>query len=353
MFETLDLCVSLQGTEARMPHRRDMAKMKIESLHHYHAPPRLFAEGQADRLPSALRSSGFALPADGERGPEDGPSALIGFSARRSLPKWRRSFRRSLRRSSRDGKAGEFVLFVDTFNNYFEPENATRRSRRCSPGRLRVHIAAQATPAMRGRCAAAALSSSGNGGRRRPRRNGCWPRSSPTWTRRQCRRPSSLLPSDLRDDSKAMLPGRRDDALAAQALLFEEFSRSSTKRPPRLELKPARESRRAPHGHCIQKAFDVMPAVRQTLALVPGLAIETIESSCCGMAGNFGYEAGTTIFHEDGRAALLPKVRSAGADTIVVADAPVAAIRSPMRCARVRSRRASAGARPCVETLAG
>ena len=45
------------------------------------------------------------------------------------------------------------------------------------------------------------------------------------------------------------------------------------------------------HGHCHQKAFGVMPALESTLRLVPGLEVETIASSCCGMAGAFGYEA--------------------------------------------------------------
>jgi len=53
------------------------------------------------------------------------------------------------------------------------------------------------------------------------------------------------------------------------------------------------------------------------------------------MAGNFGYEAGHyDISMKMAEAALLPKVRSAGADTIVVPTAPVAAIRSPMALAR-------------------
>ena len=64
-----------------------------------------------------------------------------------------------------------------------------------------------------------------------------------------------------------------------------------------------------------------MPAVQKVLALVPGLKVETVESSCCGMAGSFGYEAAHhDISMKMAEAALLPKVRAAGADTIVVAD---------------------------------
>jgi Fe-S oxidoreductase len=54
---------------------------------------------------------------------------------------------------------------------------------------------------------------------------------------------------------------------------------------------------------------------------VPELKVETIESSCCGMAGSFGYEAAHyEVSMRMAELALLPKVRSAGADTLLVAD---------------------------------
>src|SRR5260370_26663735 len=65
----------------------------------------------------------------------------VGSAAQRSLPKWRRSFRSSLRRSSSDRKAGELVLFVDTFNNYFEPENARAALAVLDRAGYGVHIA--------------------------------------------------------------------------------------------------------------------------------------------------------------------------------------------------------------------
>jgi len=132
--------------------------------------------------------------------------------------------------------------------------------------------------------------------------------------------PSCLL--TLRDEFKAMLPGGETDALAAQALLFEEFL-ALEHEAGRLavKLKPLAEKRALVHGHCHQKAFGAMPAVQRTLALVPELRIEMIESSCCGMAGSFGYEAAHHgISMKMAEAALLPKVRAAGADTIIVAD---------------------------------
>jgi len=64
-----------------------------------------------------------------------------------------------------------------------------------------------------------------------------------------------------------------------------------------------------------------MGAVQTVLALVPELAVETIESSCCGMAGSFGYHAETIdVSLAMGELSLLPAVRNAPADAIIVAD---------------------------------
>jgi Fe-S oxidoreductase len=64
-----------------------------------------------------------------------------------------------------------------------------------------------------------------------------------------------------------------------------------------------------------------MPAVIEALKLVPDLSVETIPSSCCGMAGAFGYEAKhIDVSQQMAEAALLPAVRKAGDDTIIIAD---------------------------------
>jgi Fe-S oxidoreductase len=64
-----------------------------------------------------------------------------------------------------------------------------------------------------------------------------------------------------------------------------------------------------------------MSAVEQTLGLVPELKIETVQSSCCGMAGAFGYEAAHyAVSMKMAEASLLPALRKASADTLIVAD---------------------------------
>jgi Fe-S oxidoreductase len=75
------------------------------------------------------------------------------------------------------------------------------------------------------------------------------------------------------------------------------------------------------HGHCHQKSFGLMSTVERTLSLVPGLKIEPVESSCCGMAGAFGYMAGTAAISKAmAELSLLPAVRAAAPDATLAAD---------------------------------
>ena len=111
-------------------------------------------------------------------------------------------------------------------------------------------------------------------------------------------------------------------ASSAQAsFLFEEFLvREEAAGRLQLTLKPLDQPKALLHGHCHQKAFDAVRPVETVLGWIPGLDVKTIESSCCGMAGSFGYEAE----HYDASQAmaelsLLPAVREAR-DALIVAD---------------------------------
>src|SRR6202011_3325557 len=103
--------------------------------------------------------------------------------------------------------------------------------------------------------------------------------------------PSCIL--GFRDEIPAIMKDDRARRLAAQALTFEEFLARESK-AGRLNLPLAPIAKRALlHGHCHQKSFEAFAPVETVLRLIPGLAVETIESSCCGMAGAFGYDAAT------------------------------------------------------------
>jgi Fe-S oxidoreductase len=131
--------------------------------------------------------------------------------------------------------------------------------------------------------------------------------------------PSCLL--TFRDELPVLLPGIETARLRDHALLFEE-SLAREAEAGRLDLKLAPVGAKALlHGHCHQKSFGAMGAVERTLRLVPGLEVETVESSCCGMAGAFGYGADTfDVSMAMGELSLLPAVRTAEPDAIIVAD---------------------------------
>ena len=157
--------------------------------------------------------------------------------------------------------------------------------------------------------------------------------------------PSCLL--TLRDEFKAMLPGAGSEALAGRALLFEEFlEREGNAGRLNLNLAALPEKRALLHGHCHQKAFGAMSSVQRVLGLVPELEVETIESSCCGMAGSFGYEAELyDVSLKMAELSLMPKVRAAGSDTLIVADGTSCrhqigdlSTRKPVHVARVLAR---------------
>jgi Fe-S oxidoreductase len=114
--------------------------------------------------------------------------------------------------------------------------------------------------------------------------------------------------------------GEMAKTVSAQALLLEEFlAREARCGRFTLKLKPAP----APillHGHCHQKAFAAVAPILDVLRLIPGAAPELIETSCCGMAGSFGYDADHyDVSMQMAELSLLPAVR-AKPDAIIVAD---------------------------------
>ncbi|MBN8901083.1 MAG: FAD-binding oxidoreductase, partial [Rhodospirillales bacterium] len=127
--------------------------------------------------------------------------------------------------------------------------------------------------------------------------------------------PSCLM--TLRDEFRSLLPGAESAALAGRAMLLSEFL---ARERPALPLQPLPTTAHV-HGHCHQKSFGAFPDALSTLKLVPELTVKPITSSCCGMAGSFGYQAETQdVSRAMAEAGLLPAVRAAGSEELVVAD---------------------------------
>jgi Fe-S oxidoreductase len=109
------------------------------------------------------------------------------------------------------------------------------------------------------------------------------------------------------------------------------------------------------HGHCHQKAFGAFSPVLKVLGWIPGLSVEPIASSCCGMAGAFGLQARhRAVSQAMAEASLLPAVRAAGPDDLVVADGTSCrhqiadgAKRQALHVAQVLAASMRAGRAPC------
>jgi Fe-S oxidoreductase len=124
----------------------------------------------------------------------------------------------------------------------------------------------------------------------------------------------------MRDEFQAIVPDSAD--LAAAALTLEEFIvRERAEGRFALDLAATPFRRALVHGHCHQKAFDLMPVVVETLRLIPNLEVSVLDSGCCGMAGAFGYAARTIdVSLKMAEESLLPAVREADDATVIIAD---------------------------------
>jgi len=321
--DALDLCVSCKGCRRECPTGVDMARMKIEFRHRWQAEhgltlrERLIASlprwaPLAARVP-ALVNARDRLPfvrAMVER--------TLRFSAQRSLPRFRSDT--FLRNAPADDAGADVVLLVDTFTNAFEPENAHAAVRVLRAAGHRIAIARGDDRPL---CCGRTWLTAGLVDRAREEAQRLLAALLPHVARGAAvvgLEPSCLF--SLRDEYLVMDLGSDAERVASRAMLvetlLEDELRAGTHTIP---LRPLPHPRALLHGHCHQKAFDALKPARAVLERIPGLAVDVVDSSCCGMAGSFGYEAehyATSMAMAE--AALLPAVRAAAADTIVVAS---------------------------------
>jgi FAD/FMN-containing dehydrogenase/Fe-S oxidoreductase len=318
MAETMALCVSCKACRRECPTGVDMAKMKLEVVaaraarHGAPARERLIAAlpRLAPRLAALaplanLRNRSALLRRLGER--------RLGLAADRSLPEWQRdAFRDAEAGAAAPAHpAGTVLLLADTFNRWFEPENLRAALRVLAACGHRAIVPAAGSRPL---CCGRPLLAAGQIDRARDE------------ARRMlaaCEgdlpviglEPSCLM--TLRDEFPALLPGAGTRALAGRALLLSEFLAQAK---PDLALRPLPAVAHV-HGHCHQKSFGAFPAALDVLRRVPDLRVQPITSSCCGMAGSFGYQAETqAISRAMAEAGLLPAIRAAAEDDLIIAD---------------------------------
>ena len=308
--EALELCVSCKGCKRECPTGVDMARMKIESTAAY---KRRHGFTRRDRLVAHLpRYSRWIAPLQplltlAMKIP--GAAALMekatGFDQRRPLPKWKTPSPLGERR----GGGRDIVLFADTFNHWFEPENLSAAVRVLEATGHRVIAAvASGRPLCCGRTyLTAGMIDEARAEARRtldalaPHLDAGLPVVG--------LEPSCIF--TFRDEYPALFPGDARVQRLAGAMLLDEYL------APRIAAgeiaAPWKKTPAAPiklHGHCHQKAFGTFDATLALLRTIPGAQVEAIESSCCGMAGAFGHEH-YDVSMRMGELALLPAVRAA------------------------------------------
>jgi len=327
MRRTMELCVSCKGCKRECPTGVDMAAMKIEFLYQYHKRHR---RSLIDKLvaylpryaPTLARVPWLTMLREQIPGLAFVIQAITGISAKRSLPEWQDDHFAGQSEVPNGADGPEVVLLADTFNTWFEPENLRAAIKVFSAANYRT-IVAEPGEGEGPLCCGRTYLATGMIDEARKEAQRLLEAVMPYVERGVPvvgLEPSCIL--GLRDEFRSLLPGPKTDALAGLALTFEEFIvRERAAGQFNIDLKALSFGRALVHGHCHQKAFDVMPAVVEVLNMIPELTVENIESGCCGMAGAFGYEAKhADISQQMAEASLLPAVREASEDAFIVAD---------------------------------
>jgi FAD/FMN-containing dehydrogenase/Fe-S oxidoreductase len=315
--EALDLCLACKGCKGDCPVSVDIATYKAEFLSHYYArrlrPRSAYALGLFHlwaRLASHV--PGLANAAMENRALAGAMKRLGGLAPERELPAFAQETFRDwfARRPPRSGRRGRVVLWPDTFTNYLHPETGKSAVDVLEAAGYRVELPPRPL------CCGRPLYDYG----------------MLTFAKRQLRQIIEALRSALREgvsvvglepscvavfrDELINLFPEDEDAqrLSRQSFFLTEFLVREGFEPPTLPRKAI------VHGHCHHKAIAKMTN-EETLLAGLGLDFEILDSGCCGLAGSFGYEADHYgISMQIGERALLPAVRAAAADTLVVAD---------------------------------
>ena len=349
--EVMELCVSCKACRRECPTGVDMAKMKIEFLSAYkkrvghslrdlavaYLPKYAATISNIPLLPTLLNLRNRIAPIAKLQ------EWFMGISAQRSLPIWKsqtfwkqkkaHSYQYSpTQLVSEDGKG--VVLLADTFNAYFEDENLQAAIKVLEAAGYRVHIPHKSQDKSANRNNASTQNSCS--------KEFCCGRTYlAAGMVEQAKatlgelvdhlapyaemgisiiglEPSCLF--TLKDEALVMGLGERAVSVSKQAQLLEEFLAKESKAGKlSLNLKPANKQVLF-HGHCHQKSFAAVTPALELLKLIPNAEPKLIESSCCGMAGSFGYEAEhIAVSKQMAEASLLPSIRKSP-DSWVVAD---------------------------------
>jgi Fe-S oxidoreductase len=318
--DALDLCLACKGCKGDCPVHVDMATYKAEFLSHYYAgrlrPRTAYSMGLIywwARL--AAHAPGCANALTQTPGLNRLAELLAGLAPQRRIPAFAAETFRAwcARQTPRRPDGRRVLLWPDTFNNHFHPATARAAYEVLEWAGFRVAL---------------------------PERTLCCGRPLYDWgmldlAERLLRQTLDTLRDDIcagtplvvlepscaavfRDELRNLFPHDEDARrLARQTYLLSEFleQRAPDFSPPRL----ARQA--LVHGHCHHKAIMKLDAEMAVLRRL-GLDCDELDAGCCGMAGAFGFERGEhyDVSLKAGERALLPAVRAATPETLIVAD---------------------------------
>ena len=323
MLETMKLCVSCKACKRECPTSVDMSAMKLEVMAlnakynslSFHEKLIAFLPNYAPFASSFsktlnLRNSSKILAKFSEK--------LTGFSAQRNLPAWRKDWYRNNEIPANPEEQYPVILFVDTFNRYFEPENLRSAVRVLRNAGYQPFYPKPEGKSQKALCCGKTHLSVGNISKARESAERLVETYLP-FTKKGLPivglEPSCLLA--LRDEIPSLLKTKDAKLVSKYVMTFEELLSKDKKS---LNLKPLK-AKALLHGHCHQKAFNVLQSVEEVLGFIEDLKVEKIETSCCGMAGSFGYSEETyDISMKMAEKDLLPKIRDADKHTILIAD---------------------------------
>jgi Fe-S oxidoreductase len=318
--DALDLCLACKGCKGECPVNVDMATYKAEFLSHYYEgrlrPRYAYSMGWIywwARLASHLPDvANFFSQTPGLR---DVAKWVGGIDSRRSMPSFaRETFKEWYRRRPvrNEGKP-PVILWPDTFNNHFHPETGQAAVEVLEAAGYQVWMPAASLCCGRPLYDFGMLDTAKNLLREilktlQPQIQAGIP-------------VVGLEPSCMavfRDELINLLPDDEDaKRLHDQSFLLSEFLNKKVEgyKPPRLQRKAL------VHGHCHHKSIMGMDDETALLKKM-SLDFDMPEPGCCGMAGSFGFESGR---HYDvalacGERALLPAVRQADDDTLIIAN---------------------------------
>jgi FAD/FMN-containing dehydrogenase/Fe-S oxidoreductase len=293
--QALDLCVSCKGCKRECPTGVDMARFKIEaraasaSRHGTPLRERVIA-ALPHSMPKLTRHAWLAGLVNQLVAKTGFAAAMLGFSSKRPLPTLQHAFLSDS--LNRDGFAApaSVVLWVDTFNNHFDPNILRAAVDVLAACGEQVVIAGppEQRPLCCGRTYLAAGDIDAARGEARRSLEALLPLVQGGAVVVGVE-PSCLL--TLRDEWLTLGLGDGANQIAEASFLFEEYLAKDHVASRLAEGLGGLAETILVHGHCHQKAFDAFAPMLKVLRLIPELEVRPIESSCCGMAGSFGLEA--------------------------------------------------------------